>query len=260
MRALALLALVPLLAGSPALAGSIEADYSMRWMGIEIGRFEVELHTSPTDYRLAYTAHTTGALGWLVDFTSKGTAQGQLTDHGPSARRYEGSSAWDDGESRWQVGFASDGRVTELVLDEASQGDREPVPAELRVGPDPFTLGLEALFDAGDKKRLSGQSFDGKRVMGFTMDCAAAPGPIQPAALVAPQGGALLCSAKSELVAGRSKRWGDQVDKDNEARPPARLWLLSGIGGLPHWPVRIEAGTRWGAVTIELDRLVDPAT
>ncbi len=258
MRALAALTLLPLLASSPAMAGNVEAGYSMRWMGIEIGRLEIELRTTPTDYRLAFGARTTGALAWFVGFASEGSALGRLTPEGPHATLYRGSSAWDEGESHWQVGFAPDGEVTELVLDEASRADREPVPAELMKGPDPFTLALGALLDATAGSRLEGRSFDGKRAMGFTMDCAPAPEPVDPAALPGPRGGALLCSADGELLAGRSKRWGDDVDRENAGRRPARLWLLPGIGGLPHWPVRIEAESRMGTVTIELDRLVDP--
>ena len=259
MRILAVLALLPLLAGSPAMAGNVEADYSMRWMGIEIGRLEIELRTTPADYRLAYRARTTGALAWFVDFASEGSALGRLTPDGPRVQSYRGSSAWDDGESRWQVGFAPDGKVTELVLDDASRADREPVPVELMKGPDPFTLALGALLDATAGSKLEGRSFDGKRVMGFILGCTRAPGPVHPAALPAPRGGALLCSADGQLLAGRSRRWGADVDRENAGRQPARLWLLPGIGGLPHWPVRIEAESRMGTVTIELDRLIDPA-
>jgi hypothetical protein len=231
----------------------------VRWAGIEIARFEVELRTSPADYRLAYRAETTGALAWVFDFASDGSATGRLTPEGPIAGQYRGRSASDDHTSQWRVDFTADGAVSEVVLDEESRGDREPVPAELMVAPDPFTLALQGLLEAAAGKRLEGRSFDGKRVMGFTMDCAPAPGPVHPAAFPAPRGGALFCTADGELLAGRSKRWGDRTDEHNEGRPPARLWLAPGVGGLPHWPVRIEAEGRFGAVSIELDHLVEPA-
>ena len=232
----------------------------MRWAGIEIGRFEVDLRTGSDAYRLSYAARTTGAVAWFFEFESTGSATGRLTPEGPSVDRYEGRSARDDDRaSHWQVDFAPDGTVAGVALDEVSRGDREPVPAELMVGPDPFTLAFQGLLEAAAGKRLEGRSFDGKRVMGFFMDCAPAPGPVHPAAFPAPRGGALFCTADGELLAGRSKRWGDRTDEHNAGRPPARLWLAPDVGGLPHWPVRIEADGRFGAVTIELDHLVEPA-
>ncbi len=260
MRSIAALALCPLLLGLPAAAANVEAGYTVRWAGIEIGRFEIVLRSTPDDYHLAYQAATTGAVAWFFDFTSDGTANGRLTPAGPSVDNYEGRSVRDgDRVSRWQVAFAPDGTVAEVVLDDESRGDREPVPAELMVAPDPFTLAFRGLLAAAADKRLEGRSFDGKRAMDFYLDCAPAPAPVHPAAFPAPRGGALFCTADGELLAGRSKRWGDRTDDHNRDRPPARLWLAPDIGGVPHWPVRIEAEGRFGAVTIELDHLVEPA-
>lgn len=262
MRSLASLALLPLLLGLPsaAVAGNVEAGYSVRWAGIEIGRFEVDLRTGASGYRMSYAARTTGAVAWFFEFESMGLATGRLTAAGPSVDRYEGRSVRDeDRSSHWQVDFAPDGTVAGVVLDEESRGDREPVPAELMVAPDPFTLALQGLLEAAAGKRLEGRSFDGKRVMGFYMDCTPAPAPVHPAAFPAPRGGALVCTADGELLAGRSKRWGDRTDEHNRDRPPARLWLAPDVGGVPHWPVRIEAEARFGSITIELDHLVEPA-
>lgn len=262
MRVLATLALCLQLFGLPAaaVAENVEAGYSVRWAGIEIGRFEVDLRTGAGGYRLSYSARTTGAVAWFFEFESAGLAMGRLTPAGPSVDRYEGRSVRDeDRGSHWQVDFAPNGTVAAVVLDAESRDDREPVPAELMVAPDPFTLAFQGLLEAAAGKRLEGRSFDGKRVMDFYMDCAPAPGPVHPAAFPAPRGGALFCTADGELLAGRSKRWGERTDEHNEDRPPARLWLAPDVGGLPHWPVRIEAEGRFGAVTIELDHLVEPA-
>ena len=151
MRSIAALALCPLLYGLPATAANLEAGYSVRWAGIEIARFEVELRTSPADYRLAYRAETTGALAWVFDFASDGSATGRLTPEGPIAGQYRGRSASDDHTSQWRVDFTADGAVSEVVLDEESRGDREPVPAELMVAPDPFTLALQGLLEAANE-------------------------------------------------------------------------------------------------------------
>ena len=104
MRSIAALALCPLLYGLPATAANLEAGYSVRWAGIEIARFEVELRTSPADYRLAYRAETTGALAWVFDFASDGSATGRWTLWTRcSARRQPAASSTSGRGSCWRA-------------------------------------------------------------------------------------------------------------------------------------------------------------
>jgi hypothetical protein len=261
--AASLLLAAALLAPAPGQPGATEApltaDYAVRWSGLEIGRFSTELRRTGERYHLAYQAWTSGPLRWVVDLQSDGWAAGRLIDGAVRAEHFRGQSSWRDGAGHWRVTFAADGSVTEIELDAATTADREPVPEALRRGPDPLSLMLLAMQAARAGEVLEGQSFDGRRAMRYSLACAAEKSPIRPVALGAASRDALVCAADGALVAGRSKRWSDRAEARRPDREPARIWLVPGVGGMPHWPVRIEAESRWGRVTIELDTFTDPA-
>jgi hypothetical protein len=250
----------PLAAPAAAATGEpLEADYVVRWSGIEIGRFTTELRRNAERYHLAYRARTSGPLRWLVGLESDGWAIGRLVDGGVEAEHFRGESSWRTGNGSWRISFAEDGRATEVTVDAATRADREPVPEPLRRGPDPLSLMLGAMQAASAGEVVEGYSFDGRRAVRYTLSCGTEASPIQPVALGATPRDALACSADGELVAGRSKRWGDRVDAENRDREPVRIWLVPELGGMPHWPVRIEAESSWGTVTVELERFTDPA-
>ena len=260
-RTHAVLLLATLLAAHPAAADErpLEADYVVRWSGIEIGRFTTELRRSDERYHLAYRARTSGPLRWVVGLESDGWAIGRLADGAVQAEHFRGESSWRNGAGYWRVSFAADGRATEVEVDEATRADREPVPEPLRRGPDPLSLMLAAMQRAAAGDVLKGQSYDGRRAMRYTLACEAERSPIQPVALGAAPREALACAADGELVAGRSARWSGQPEAQTRERGPVRIWLVPELGGMPHWPVRIEAESRWGTVTVELESFTDPA-
>ncbi len=237
----------------------LTASYTVRWSGLEIGRFSTELRRTGERYHLAYQARTSGPLRWVVDLASDGWATGRLADGGVWAEHFRGQSSWRDGEGYWRVTFAADGTASEVELDAATTADREPVPEALRRGPDPLSLMLLAMQAARAGDVLEAQSFDGRRAMRYSLACAPEKSPIQPVALGAASHDALICAAEGELVAGRSKRWSERAEEPRPDREPARIWLVPEVGGMAHWPVRIEAESRWGRVTIELDSFSDPA-
>ncbi len=245
-------------AAAPA-AQTLRAGYVVRWTGIEIGRFDTELRRNGAEYLLGYEARTSGPLAWVVDFSSAGWSAGRLDADGVAPRQFQGQSRWRDGAGHWRVTFAADGRVTALELDEATRADREPVPDALQRGPDPLGLMLEAMLAARGGGRVEGRSFDGRRLMHYDLACAAERSAVQPAALGGGPREALVCEADGALLAGRSRRWSERADESGRERAPVRIWLVPDLGGLPHWPVRIEAESRWGKVTVELARFTDPA-
>lgn len=261
------LALALLLLGSAATgsatevaAPAFETQYAIRWAGIEVGRFQTAFHREDDRYRLAYQVTTAGPLRWITDFRSSGWAMGQITPTGVQAEHFRGQSNWGEGERFWRVSFDPSGHVTSLDLDPESKADREPVPEALMQGPDPLSLAIQAMLEAAVDAPFEGQMYDGKRAVSVSLSCAAERSPITLAALGEAPLDALLCEGDGERLAGRSKRWSDKADEQAQDRRPATIWLAPEMGGLPYWPVRIEATARFGTVTIELDSITDPAT
>lgn len=241
------LAVLALVAGGCAIARAaagepgISAVYAFSWAGLDVGRLEVRLEADAAGYRAGWEADTTGLAGTLFPFTSQGTAEGRRDGDRFLPDRYDGSSAWGDGGSRWHVRFAPDGRATQVELPPEEVARREPVPDALQVAPDPASLLLGAIEQAGPGVRLDGQSFDGRRAMRVELACADAK-----------SGAELPCTVSGRLLAGASRQGRPPSGVERE---PWRVWLRGGVHGEGLWPVRLEAPTRFGTVTARLIRI-----
>ncbi|MGH6917998.1 MAG: DUF3108 domain-containing protein [Geminicoccaceae bacterium] len=250
------LLLIPLVlpGASHAQAERLFAGYAIEWQGLPIGAFETELLNEEGTYRVTYRARTTGFLGWLYPFSSEGSSEGTrvATQHMP--HYYDGASRRRDDSSSWAVRFHPDGRAIRVDVPAEDRIDREPVPPALQVAPDPLALALGAIGAAAPGAQLTGTSFDGRRALRFEVACgenlvALADAP--PGAAAAAEREALACTVDGELAAGASRRWKGRSMRD-EGRAPVAVWLGRGVLEDAFWPVRVEAPTRYGTVTVRL--------
>ena len=248
--------------GAQAEAERVFAAYDLEWQGVTIGAFETEVVTEADRYRISYRARSTGFLGWLWPFSSEGFSEGSFADMRPLPETYQVTSRRRDEVESWGVRFASDGRAVHVDLPIEELLEREPVPPELKVAPDPLALALGAIGAAGPGAALAGMSFDGKRSLRLEGACAehlvalaeAPPGSAAAAEPGVARGAgreALACTLDGELAAGASRRWGGRTMRD-EQRQPVAVWLGRGIRADGFWPVRVEAATRYGTVTVRL--------
>lgn len=245
MRPLLALLALPMLA-TPAAAQPQHATYELSWNTLEVATVETELSRDEAGYRLVWRGQTSGFLGVLYPFVSQAWSEGGDLQGGLVPRLHAGMSQRGDEAEGWAVDFDASGKAVRIDVPEDDRIEREPVPPQLQVGPDPLSLALLALDRAGPGARETGTAFDGRRVLRLSAVCAEAP------EMLPETGEALLCTVEGELVAGASRRWRDRGDTE---RPPARVWLQRGALAEGWWPVRVEAVTRWGTVTA---RLVPP--
>jgi Protein of unknown function (DUF3108) len=153
--------------GGAAGAESMTAVYAFSWAGLDVGRLEVRFEADGGDYQARWQAETTGLVGALFPFTSQGAVKGRREGESYLPSSYGGHSRWRDGGREWRVAFAPDG--IEVPADDLAE--REPVPIELRVAPDPVSLALVAIARAAPGARLGGQSFDGRRALRAELAC-----------------------------------------------------------------------------------------
>jgi hypothetical protein len=250
-RALAILAAVILALGTtPAAAESLTATYVVTWRGLEVGTLDAEVAADGDGYRAAWQGRTTGLIGTLFPFATTGTSEGARGRGGAFLpREHTGHSRWRDGDRAWRVVFGGDGRAAEVEVPADELAEREPVPAALRVGPDPAALALTAIAAAEPGARMVASSFDGKRAVRFALTCgdaASDQGGVGPAEIA--------CTVESELLAGASRRWRARSPDAREAEP-VRVWLRQGMGGQGYWPVRAQAVARFGRVEVRLVRM-----
>jgi Protein of unknown function (DUF3108) len=218
------------------------AIYAFSWAGLDIGQVELRLTADADSYELNWQSRTTGWFGTLFPFLSDGTATGRIEGKSYRPTAYTGRSEWRDGGSRWHVAFASDGRVSQVDVPPEDIAEREPVPLELQVGPDPASLALSAVARAGPGFRLTARSFDGRRAFAYHLSCAKAEsGPAPPE---------LACTIGAQLLAGASRR-GRAESSDGSERKPIRVWLRRAGDG-QYWPTLLEADSRFGTVSARL--------
>ena len=249
-----LLVLVVLPGTTQAQAARLSAGYEIEWQGLPIGAFETEVLTEAESYQVSYRARTTGFLGWLWPFSSEGSSEGSLAAMRPMPQYYQVFSRRRDEDDRWAVRFAADGRAVHVDVPIEERLEREPVPPALQVAPDPLALALAAIGAAAPGAQLAGTSFDGKRALRFEVACAddlVALADAPPGAAAAAERDALACTVDGDLAAGASRRWQGRSMRDDE-RTPVAVWLGRGILEDAFWPVRVEAPTRYGTVTVRL--------
>jgi len=249
-----LLVLVVLPGTTQAQAARLSAGYEIEWQGLPIGAFETEVLTEAESYQVSYRARTTGFLGWLWPFSSEGSSEGSLAAMRPMPQYYQVFSRRRDEDDRWAVRFAADGRAVHVDVPIEERLEREPVPPALQVAPDPLALALAAIGAAAPGAQLAGTSFDGKRALRFEIACAeelVALADAPPGAAAAADHEALACTVDGDLAAGASRRWQGRSMRDAE-RTPVAVWLGRGILADAFWPVRVEAPTRYGTVTVRL--------
>jgi hypothetical protein len=250
-RALATLAAVVLALGTiPVAAETLTATYAVTWRGLEVGTFDAEVAADDDGYRAAWQGRTTGLVGTLFPFATMGASEGARGRGGAFLpREHTGRSRWRDGDRAWRVVFGGDGRATEVEAAADELAEREPVPADLRVGPDPAALALTAIAAAKPGARMIGSSFDGKRAVRFALTCGDAEsgqGAVEPPEIA--------CTVEGELLAGASRRWRERSPDAREAGP-VRVRLRQGVSGQGYWPVSAQAASRFGTVEVRLVRL-----
>jgi hypothetical protein len=253
MGRIAAAGLVALMLGGEAAAAGLAATYVFSWAGLEVGELKTEVVQAGGSYRVAWRGQTLGLVGTLFPFASEGASEGRYQGGRFASERFAALSRRRDGDRAWGVTFAADGRVERIELPEGERAEREPVPADLQVGPDPAALALAAIHAAAPGTRLEGASFDGKRAVRFALACGETA---MPTAAGQGQEQELLCTVAGRLLAGASRRWRAERSRDDAAgeREPVRVWLRPGPSPHGWWPVRIEVQSRFGTVTARLVR------
>src|SRR5687767_10563709 len=82
--------------GAEAAGTTVRATYAFSWRGGDVGTLEVSVATDGAGYRASWDGATTGLVGALFPFASRGAAEGRRDGgrHLPSA--YAGRSEWRD--------------------------------------------------------------------------------------------------------------------------------------------------------------------
>ncbi|MGD9509712.1 MAG: DUF3108 domain-containing protein [Geminicoccaceae bacterium] len=236
--ALLLIATFQLMVPRQATAQATDASFVVSWAGLEVGLVELRLAADSAAYRLSWQGRTVGWFGTLFPFEAEGVVAGRVegTDFRPES--FAGRSTSRNGVRQSRVAFGPGGRAMLVDVSADDAADREPVPSELQVAPDPASAALTAVHRAEPGLRLTARSFDGRRALAYDLACGGNAVAAPPAVLA--------CSISARLLAGASGRWRERPPSDAD-RESIRVWLQRGEDG-GYSPVRLEFSSRFGTV------------
>ncbi|MFY8096067.1 MAG: DUF3108 domain-containing protein [Niveispirillum sp.] len=253
----ALLAAMPVTA---ALAGPVEAlslTYAVHVGGVHVLDADAEMALGPDGYRAGLKMQTDGFLGRVAQWKTDIRAQGLLSGPLPRPRQFTAHGSWRDQPRLTTVDYTPDGTPTLTLADPEPEKDREPVPANLRLGTVDPVSAIVAVLDQVARKGdcdITVPVYDGRQrydlvfaTQGETL--------LEASDLSVYAGPATACSVKFKPVAGRWKESRPR-DRDREGAKrkdvPVTLYIAATVAGGPPVPVRLEMDSPLGAVKVHL--------
>lgn len=243
-RAITLIA-VGLLGVSPALAREhdrLRATYSVYIGGIDFATADTRMALGPTAYQLDIRYRTTGVLGVVYPGQQQNAVFGAWDATRPAPQRYQGMGLWRGKDYVAQIDYEG-GRPEVRTLLPPPDGDREPVPDQMRTGAIDTLSALAGLIgQIGRDGRCDSVArlFDGRRATVVTASTRGEEA-LERTTRSSYNGQALRCDFEARVVAGFRK----SDDADDRARPyTGSAWFARAMPGAFPVPVRITFETR----------------
>ncbi|MBP7336601.1 DUF3108 domain-containing protein [Niveispirillum sp.] len=260
MRALFCLPLTFLAAASPAIAqkaDSLSLTYAVHVGGMHVLDADADMALGPDGYRAGLKMETDGFLGRVAQWKTDVRAQGHLSGPLPRPRQFTAHGSWRDQPRLTTVDYTPDGVPTLTLADPEPEQDREPVPADLRLGTVDPVSAIVAVLDQVAKKgdcNITVPVYDGRQrydlvfaTQGETV--------LEASSLSVYAGPATACSVQYKPLAGRWKE-NRSRDRDREGAKrkdvPVTLFIAPAVAGGPPVPVRLEMDSMLGAVKVHL--------
>jgi hypothetical protein len=272
-----------LLVGSPSWADQVPQrlgiDYRFYVGGLDLFAMDVAAELAPTRYSLDTRMRTQGLADTLVSSTILSKVDGAIARGKAVPQRYSSVTEGRFGPRSIEMTYGADGPTDVKVAPPDAEDDRTPVTDDLKRGTvDPLTASLMSaiaqstisqgrlapLVAAGTASESGAAGaapvtcpgtvpvFDGRRRydIQFTYEGEDTLATSHEAAYAGP---AIICRMDTRRIAGFSRKWEREEDRDKP--PPPKLWLARlGPEGIV-LPVRLVAKTRWGTAIAHLQRL-----
>ncbi len=266
-------------------AEQLDAEYKFYWKGLLVSSAETHLTKTDETYDFALDFRMRGVAKLFANGRSAARVSGRLDGEDAMPLQYETDGRWDGDDYAQTMTFGADGSLIDQKLDWPEKwirdNKREPVPEDMRRGPDPASLVVK-LVSTPLEQATSGtpfkvRSFDGDSVFEYGITCQPEPVVLEKSSHSPYSGEAYECGFGGELLAGkriltekqkkkaekrrrkaekkrlRAEKRGKEVEEDEDI--PPKLWVQSFEGGAYLLPVRAELSTGMGKVRMYLSAL-----
>lgn len=266
------------LAPAAAAADKIDASYKFYWKGLLVSSADTAATIDTDSYDLAIDFRMRGIAKLFANGHSKARVSGRMDGGAPVPALYENGGRWDGDDYAQTMTFDHAGALVDQQLDWPEKWleefKREPVPDDMRVGPDPASLVVKListpLARATGSTPMVERSFDGDTVFDWNITCLPEPVLLEESGKSPFSGEAYECSFGGELVAGKriltekQQKKAEKRRKKEEKRrakgkhkeeKPPKLWVQVFEDGAYILPVRAEMATGMGRVRMYLASL-----
>jgi hypothetical protein len=271
-----------LLVAQPAAARDerVEATYNFIWNGFVVFTAEVAVLRRTETYEARMDIRTRGVARLFSRGNGTLTATGAIDADGQVyPAEFVSEGRWDGKDYRKAMWFDERGRFLRWERDWPEKWledySREPVPEELKKGPDGLSV---VLLLMGEQIPASAQVFDGDNVMRIGLLCEEKTTIIEESGHSPFFGPSQKCQLEGETIAGQIIETEEQIKKrlkeEEKARKKAEKYARKHGGeapedaeeGVPVWfqeieglgyrlPVRASFKSSWGTVTMYLKEL-----
>ena len=266
------------LAPSAMAAEQLDAQYKFYWKGLLVSSAETQLKVTDETYDFALDFRIRGVAKLFANGRSAARVSGRLDGDHAMPLVYETDGRWDGEDYAQTMTFDNNGALVDQKLDWPEKWleefKREPVPDEMKRGPDPASLlvkliGMPVETATGDEP-LRMHSFDGDTVFEYGITCQPEPVVLEKSGHSPYSGEAYECGFDGKLVAGKrilnekQQKKADKRRRKEEKRRakgkkdkniPPKLWVQSFENGAYLLPVRAEVSTDMGRVKMYLSQL-----
>ena len=283
----ALLALWTAAAGAAQAADRVEATYNFVWNGLVVFTADAVVDMTPSSYKIQMDIRTRGIMRLFSRGNGSLTSEGlRRADGSFMAQRFVSEGRWDGDNYRSLISFDNDGRVVKWERDWPDEWlediEREPVPEDMKKGPDALSLAMMLFADAlplNDPEAVVGADvFDGDEVTEIGLKCSESDEDIKKSRHSPFIGAARKCWFSAQTIAGKvieteklkAKRDKEQeksrrraekyrskpkADDDDGDEPGLPIWFMP-ISDVGHsLPVYAKIKSGWGTVRMYLKEL-----
>lgn len=236
-------------AGKAATPEPVGLTYEVYARGFPILTLDLRIAETGSAYKVEGLFRTVGVIDWLADFVLRSESRGAVVAGALRPRVHESAAHSRKGDRRAHLDYGGDGTVATVLSPAAAEpGHALPTPQQTVGTLDPLSAVLaihhEVVRSGSCGMRMP--VFDGRR----RYDLVLADEGMGRLASSASAGEVRRCSVDLVKIAGFSSDLGVPPHTDH-----GQVWILPAQGGAPAVPARIEFGSDWGPIVVQMTRI-----
>jgi hypothetical protein len=235
-------------------AKSLEADYTITWLGMPVYSGKFAIAWNGERYRMRFRAEAEGIVRLAANTTITWETSGRLAKGEVRPERFEQANTFRRQTRRITLAYAEKGAPAVSVVPPESPGKRPPVPEPMKAGTlDPLSATFAALSASLATKSCgyTAKVFEGLRRTDVRLEHAGTERtPVYRVSGL--DRDSFVCRMHAKRLAGYEDK---HFRQNPEPLPPATLWVAKHEGAALWLPTQLRFESEYGPIYARLTRL-----